>query len=90
MNVICLEDQAFFELIDTVIQHIQGRQTETHEWKWVDKDTCMELLNIKSPTTLQKLRDEGQIRYTQPQPRIILYDKDSIAEYLENNAREPF
>jgi hypothetical protein len=45
------------------------------------------LLSIKSKTTLQKLRDEGKIRFTQPQKRLILYDRSSIAAYLERNAR---
>lgn len=50
----------------------------------------MRLLNIKSKTTLQKLRDEGRIRYTQPEKKIILYDRDSIDAYLENNSKDTF
>lgn len=43
----------------------------------------MHAMNIKSKTTLQKLRDEGKIRFTQPQKKIILYDRESIEQYLE-------
>ncbi|RYZ84994.1 MAG: DNA-binding protein, partial [Proteobacteria bacterium] len=48
------------------------------------------LLKIKSKTTLQKLRDEGKIRFSQPQKKLILYDRDSINTYLEQNAKKTF
>jgi len=50
----------------------------------------MSKLGIKSKTTLQKIRDEGLVRYTQPQKKIILYDNDSINEYLDKNSKETF
>jgi len=43
----------------------------------------MKLLNIKSKSTLQQLRNNGRIRFSQPQKKIILYYTDSIHEYLE-------
>jgi hypothetical protein len=52
--------------------------------------STMQLLNIKSKTTLQKLRDEGKIRFSQPQKKIILYDRDSIDTYLQQHARNTF
>jgi hypothetical protein len=50
----------------------------------------MEILNIKSKTTLQKLRDEGSITFTQPQKKIILYDHDSLLEYLKSHSKTSF
>ena len=50
----------------------------------------MRELRIKSTTTLQKLRDEGKIRFSQPQKKIILYDRNSIVEYIEQHVRETF
>jgi len=41
-------------------------------------------------TTLQKLRDEGKIRFSQPEKKIILYDSLSIDSYLEKHVRETF
>ncbi|MEQ8924332.1 MAG: helix-turn-helix domain-containing protein, partial [Fulvivirga sp.] len=60
------------------------------EDKWIPTEDAMRLLGIKSKTTLQKLRDEGKIRFAQPQKRIILYDRESINEYLEKHAKETF
>jgi Asp-tRNA(Asn)/Glu-tRNA(Gln) amidotransferase C subunit len=50
----------------------------------------MRKLRISSKTTLQKLRDEGKIRFSHPEKKIMLYDLDSIIEYLEKNAKETF
>lgn len=89
MQVICLEEAAFYTLLEQVV----ARLKETHgneKEKWVSDEHAMQLLNIKSKTTLQKLRDEGKIRFSQPQKKIILYDRDSILKYLEQNARNTF
>jgi hypothetical protein len=89
MQVICLEEAAFYALIEQVVTRLREQHGEEKE-KWISDVEAMELLNIKSKTTLQKLRDEGKIRFTQPQKRIILYDRDSIQVYLERNARDTF
>ena len=89
MDVICLEEAAFFALVEQVVlrlQAVHGVQPD----KWIDDTEAMRLLNIKSKTTLQKLRDEGRIRFSQPQKRIILYDRASIDAYLEEHAQETF
>ena len=89
MQVICLEESAFYTLIEEVVQRLKEKVGENKE-KWISDEQAMKLLNVKSKTTLQKLRDEGKIRFSQPQKKIILYDRQSIAEYLEQNARNTF
>lgn len=89
MQVICLQDEAFYALIDKVVERIQ-QQHSVKEDKWVSGAEAMRKLRIQSKTTLQKLRDEGQIRFSQPEKKIILYDTDSINEYLSRNAKDTF
>ncbi|MFD2520390.1 helix-turn-helix domain-containing protein [Emticicia soli] len=89
MQVICLEEDAFYTLVEQVVARLKKEHTK-EKAKWISDEEAMQLLSIKSKTTLQKLRDEGKIRFSQPQPRIILYDTDSINQYLERNARETF
>ncbi|WP_375444414.1 helix-turn-helix domain-containing protein [uncultured Fibrella sp.] len=89
MQVICLEDAAFYALIDEVVVRLREQYGPAND-KWVSDEEAMHLLNVKSKTTLQKLRDEGKIRFSQPQKKIILYDRDSINAYLERNARNTF
>ena len=89
MEVICLEDSAFYALIEQVVARLKEKNSVEGE-KWISDEEAMQLLNVKSKTTLQKLRDEGKIRFSQPQKKIILYDRDSINAYLEKNARNTF
>jgi len=89
MQVICLEEDAFYTLVEQVVARLK-KENNKEKAKWVPDEVAMQLLNIKSKTTLQKLRDEGKIRFSQPQKKVILYDMDSINQYLEKNARETF
>ncbi len=89
MEVICLEDEALYKLVELVAERLQEKEPIVAE-KWVSKEECMQLLKISSPTTLQKLRDEGKIRFTHPKPKLILYDRDSINAYLEEHAKDTF
>jgi len=89
MQVICLEDQAFYALIEQVVLRIKDT-TGAKEDKWISGEEAMTLLRVTSKTTLQKLRDEGKIRFSQPEKKIILYDRDSILEYLNLHAKSTF
>ena len=89
MEVICLEDAAFYALIDKVVVRIKEQNNVAKE-KWISGEEAMGMLRITSKTTLQKLRDTGAIRYSQPEKKIILYDLDSIHDYLNKNARNTF
>jgi len=89
MNVIVMEDEAFYALIEEVVSRIK-EQHNIKEDKWISSVEAMNKLRIKSKTTLQKLRDEGRIRFSQPDKKIILYDTDSINEYLSKHSKETF
>jgi hypothetical protein len=89
MEVIMMQSEAFYALIEQVVKRIK----ETHhitEDRWVSAEEAMRKLRISSKTTLQKLRDTGAIRFSHPEKKIILYDIESINEYLEKHVREPF
>lgn len=89
MQVICLEDEAFYQLIDNVVERIQ-ENLSIKEDKWLSPEQAMERLKVRSKTTLQRYRDEGRIRYSQPDKRTILYDSDSLNEFLEKHAKNTF
>jgi len=79
MEVICLEEAAFYSLIDKVVMHIKEQQLR--EDLWISGEEAMQKLRIKSKTSLQKLRDEGKIRFSQPEKKHIVYDLNSNIEY---------
>jgi hypothetical protein len=89
MNVITIEEEAFYKLLKEAIARIRT-EYDIKEDKWIPTEQAMLKLGITSKTTLQKLRDEGKIRFTQPQKKIILYDSDSIKDYLEKHSKNTF
>lgn len=89
-TVICIRSTAFFALIDKVITHIDENYQLPKEAKWIDSDKAMELLNITSRTTLQNIRDSGKIRFSKTSPKNILYDRESVMKYIDDNAQETF
>jgi hypothetical protein len=88
MNVICIEESAFYELIETVVKRLQEKRIQDD--MWISGEEVMKLLHIKSRSTLQKLRDTGEIRYSQYGRKVILYEKGSAPEFLERYACETF
>ena len=89
MEVICLENEAFYSLVEQLFQRLKEKDN-TKEDKWISGEEAMQKLRISSKTTLQKLRDEGRIRFSQPEKKMILYDLNSIYEYLERHAKDTF
>jgi len=88
MEVIVIDQPAFYELVQRVLAHFETKKDEGR--KWISAAEAMSKLGIKSKTTLQKFRDMGFIRYSQIEKKIILYDSESIDEFLNQNARERF
>jgi hypothetical protein len=89
LNIICMESEAFYALVDRVVDRLK-KQHKKEQNIWIDEEEAMELLRIKSKTTLQKFRDQGKIRFTQPTRKLILYDRNSILEFLESHAKDTF
>lgn len=89
MQVICLEDNAFYSLVEEVYERLKERE-KGKEDKWISGEEAMQKLRISSKTTLQKLRDEGKIRFSQPEKKHIVYDVNSIYEYLDKHAKDTF
>lgn len=89
LDVICLESKAFYRLVEDVVERLGGSQTRPPE-QWINDEQAMKLLHITSRTTLQKYRDEGSIRYSQPSRKLILYDRDSILTFIEKHAKDTF
>ncbi|MDW3195859.1 MAG: helix-turn-helix domain-containing protein [Cytophagales bacterium] len=89
MEVICLEEDAFFALVERVVDRLEEKRTFAPD-TWIDGTEAMRMLGIKALSTLQGLRDEGKIRFTKPSKKIILYDRNSINEYLDQYAKDTF
>jgi len=89
IEIVCFESEAFYKLLENVLLRFKPVENKLHD-KWISGTEAMRMLRIKSKTTLQKLRDEGKIRFSQPEKKIVLYDTESINAYLEDFVYEPF
>ncbi len=89
MEVICLQTEAFYSLIDEVVQRIK-EQNNIKEDRWISSEEAMRKLRITSRTTLQKLRDSDLIIVSALTSKILLYDSFSIDKYLQNHTRKTF
>jgi len=88
INVICLEHEAFHELVDQVVARLQEK-LQLKDVRWITGDEAMEILKI-GKSTLQKLRDTGAIRFSQMERKHILYDRVSLEEYIQKNVKNIF
>lgn len=88
MEVICLQSEALHQLIDSVVERLMEEKKEKPIWLSVDE--AMKLLKITSKTTLQKLKNEGHIKFSQPMKKLTLFNRQSILDYLEKHSKEPF
>jgi len=51
MQVICLEEEAFHSLVEEVVERLKEKQQIKND-PWVSPERAMQLLNVKSKTTL--------------------------------------
>ncbi len=89
MEVIVFEKESFGKLIDELtIRIIQNVERHYHQEEWIGEVEAKELLGIrgKGKSTLQKLRDNLSIEFSQF-GRIIRYSRSSILKFLEQNRR---
>ena len=63
------------------------RPDSDEPWKWIKEQEAMQLLGIKSKSTMQEYRNDGKVRYSQPSRKVILYDRDSILELIQKSIR---
>jgi hypothetical protein len=89
IEIVCMESEAFYRLLELVIDRFKLSEKPEGD-RWISGAEAMRMLRIKSKATLQKMRDEGKIRFSQPEKKIILYDAESIRDYLDDFVYEPF
>jgi hypothetical protein len=89
-DTICIKTAAFYALIDKVVEYIDVKHQLPKEAKWIDIDEAMEILHVTSRTTLQEYRDTGKIAFAAISKKHILYDRDSILDFINSNAQKTF
>jgi hypothetical protein len=90
MNVICIGEQAFLTLIWEVIKYVKSEIKPVTADKWLGKKRSDAAAENKIAHHVTEIKGWGKIRFSQPEKKHIVYDRDSIIEYLEAHAKDPF
>ena len=88
-SVIQITEENLERIVLRVVEILQEKYGATFD-DWVPEAQAMQLLNIKSKSTMLNLRATGQLLYSQPMHKIILYSRMSINQYLSKHARKTF
>ena len=87
MEIIVFEKESFYKLIDELtVRIIKNVERNYKEQIWIGENEAKTLLGISGRSTLQKLRDNLQIEFSQF-GRIIRYNRPSILRFLEENRK---
>jgi hypothetical protein len=80
---IIIDSEAYYKLLQETIEYVK-HHTKPQESYWMTPEQVKALLNIGT-STLQKLRNNGQIVYTQISKKTIHYERKSVMEYLQKH-----
>ncbi len=91
MEVIVLNSEAFEQLkrefktyVAQAVADVLAAKKLHDQSDWITIEEAKALLNFKSKTSWQKLRNSGTIKFSQ-YGRKIMYSKSSIQEYINKN-----
>jgi len=82
-NFIILKEGDYERVLDKTYEYLKAKITSS-EPKWNTPEETMKMLNI-GISTLQKLRNEGKLIYSKISSKNIMYDHQSILDFLEEN-----
>ncbi len=79
-----ISEEDLYELANILMEKIQAKQTAP-EQQFITKEQLKKILNLSSDTSVQRIRDENLIEFTQVGKRKYLYRLSSVMEYLNKN-----
>lgn len=79
-----ITEENLYELAELIVDKIKPSTTNPEE-QFITKDELKQILNLKSNTSIQRIRDEHLIEFTQIGKRKYLYRLSSVLKYLNNN-----
>ena len=88
MDVIVLSSEAYRMMLAEIRKPVRETVHEVAHPKsdWIGEKEAMDLLGVKSKTTLQNLRDSQEFKFSK-HGRIIRYSNQSILEFLERHSK---
>lgn len=88
-QIIFIDDSQLELLAEMIVARI-GKHGNLQPDKWMDIEDVMMTLRIKSRSTIQDLRNRGELRFCKINSKTILYDRSSVNEYIQKHIKEKF
>lgn len=85
--LLVVDQDSLRQIIEEILQSIPQQNSEK---EWLSQDEAMSFLNLKSKTSMQKIRDCSEVEFSQPMKKVILYRRSSLLAYLEKHSRKTF
>lgn len=94
MEIIVFEKEAYYEMLAEMKQAMKEAVKQAYseakpDNDWIGPEEAKQLLRIKAKSTLQELRDQGKIEFSQ-HGRIIHYSRKSIMDFINKNRVKPY
>ena len=82
-----MDEQVYYDLIEGLVDRIKTIN-HVEQSPWINVDKALEMLSLTSQTTLKKFCDQGYIEVSKPSEKIVLYNRDSILQFLKKNVKK--
>lgn len=89
-NKTCLSDELMERTMNRALDSLVPEYAGKDKLIFYKTEEAMKILRISSLTTMQKIRDEGNITYYTIGKKHILYHKADLEAYLEKNKKSTF
>ena len=93
MNVIVFEENAYYAILREVIVYVRNnlllenqKNKVEKEDDWIPLEEAKKILNVKSKTKMQQLRNSGEIVFTK-YGRKIKYSRTSLNNFLNQHSK---
>lgn len=87
---ILTDSETLFMLVKQIVLRLQSEDKKDNEKKYLSLSEVKSILNLKSSTSIQNLRDSGAVAFSMIGRRTIVYDKQSVYDFLEKRKKGTF
>ncbi len=86
----CLSDELMEKTMSRALDSIAPKYAGQDKILFLTIAETMEMLRITSPTTMQKIRNEGKLPFFKVSSKLIIYKKSDVLEYMETTKQSKF
>lgn len=86
-TLLLADQETFYRLVETIYERMLKEKQVLPEW--ISEKEALDILGIRSKTTLSKYRNSGYISFSKMN-KIILYKRSSLYEFIESKSHEKF